>query len=61
MTPKELKRIRKRLELTQRRFAGLVGVHLVTVKKWEASMRRIPNTTAKLIRLLAARQRRRSR
>jgi DNA-binding transcriptional regulator YiaG len=61
MTPAELRRIRKRLGLTQRQFSALVGVHLVTVKKWEASMRRIPNTTAKLIRLLAARQTRKNR
>jgi DNA-binding transcriptional regulator YiaG len=57
MTPTELRRIRKRLGLTQRQLAALVDVHWVTARRWEASMRRIPNTTAKLIRLLAAQRR----
>jgi DNA-binding transcriptional regulator YiaG len=56
MTATELRRIRKRLRLTQARFANLVGVHLVTVKRWETHARRIPPTTARLIRLLAAEQ-----
>ncbi len=56
MTPTELQRIRKRLKLTQARFADLVGVHVVTVKRWETHARRIPPTTARLIRLLAAEQ-----
>jgi DNA-binding transcriptional regulator YiaG len=31
----DIKRVRAGLDLTQARFAELLGVHLVTVKKWE--------------------------
>jgi DNA-binding transcriptional regulator YiaG len=56
MTATELRKIRKRLRITQARFAALVGVHVVTVKRWETKARRIPPTTARLIQLLAAEQ-----
>ena len=55
MLPGEVKRLRKRLGLTQSKFAALVGVHLVTVKKWEAGMQRMRRPAERLIRLLAAR------
>ena len=57
MLPAEAKRLRKRLGLTQSKFAALVGVHVVTVKKWEAGMQGIRTTAERLIRLLAARER----
>ncbi len=61
MTPAEIQRIRKRLGLTQRRFAHLVGVHETTVAKWEAGMQPIRNTHATLIRLVAERETARGR
>jgi DNA-binding transcriptional regulator YiaG len=53
MTPQALRRLRKRLGLTQSQFAQLVGVHLVTVKKWETGVFGMRPTTERLIRLLA--------
>lgn len=34
-TPDEIKALRKRLKLTQKQFAAEVGVHVVTVIRWE--------------------------
>ncbi len=56
MTPDQLRRIRRRLGLTQSKFAALVGVHLVTVKKWETGRLGMRPTSDRLIRLLAAQQ-----
>ena len=55
MLPAEIKRLRKRLGLTQSKFAALVGVHLVTVKKWEVGMQGMRRPVERLIRLLADR------
>jgi DNA-binding transcriptional regulator YiaG len=57
MTPDEVRRIRKRLGLTQSKFATLVGVHLVTIKKWETGAMGMRNTTEALIRLLSTHKR----
>jgi DNA-binding transcriptional regulator YiaG len=53
VTGSELRRIRKRLALTQGEMADLVGVALNTVWRWEAERARIPEPTARLIGLLA--------
>ena len=55
MLPAEVKRLRKRLGLTQSKFAALVGVHLVSVKKWEIGLQSMRRPTERLIRLLADR------
>ena len=34
-TPKRLKLLRKRLKLTQKQLGEKVGVHVVTVTRWE--------------------------
>lgn len=52
MTPEALRRLRKRLGLTQSQFADLIGVHLVSVKKWETGAMGMRPTTERLIRLL---------
>jgi DNA-binding transcriptional regulator YiaG len=57
MTPAEVRRVRKRLRLTQREFAKLLGVHEITVAKWERGMQPMRNTHALLIRLVATRRR----
>lgn len=59
MTPTDVRRIRKRLRLTQRQFAERLGVHTVTVAKWEAGMQPIRNTHQTLIRLIARTRRNR--
>jgi DNA-binding transcriptional regulator YiaG len=52
MTPEALRRLRKRLGLTQSRFADLIGVHVGTVKRWETGTLGMRPTTERLIRLL---------
>lgn len=53
MTPDEVRRLRKRLGLTQSRFADLVGVHKVTVAVWEAGTKGMSATTDRLLRIIA--------
>jgi len=54
MTGDEVRRIRRRLGLTQVEFAKLVGVHSVTVSRWETGELGLRATSEKLLRLLAA-------
>jgi DNA-binding transcriptional regulator YiaG len=54
MTPNEVRRARKVLGLSQSKFAELLGVHLVTVKKWETGAQGLRTTSERLIRLLVA-------
>jgi DNA-binding transcriptional regulator YiaG len=54
MTPDEVRRARKALGLSQSKFAALLGVHLVTVKKWETGAQGLRTTSERLIRLLMA-------
>ena len=54
MTPDGVRRARKALELSQSKFAALLGVHLVTVKKWETGAQGMRATADRLIRLLLA-------
>ena len=60
MTPDEVKRIRKQLGLTQSKFAELIGVHVVTVKKWETGALGMRAAVEKLIRMLAQHARRKA-
>jgi len=52
--PAELKRIREALGLTQEQLADEVGVHRVTVAKWEAGDRGIPEPVARLVTRIQA-------
>jgi len=54
MTPDEVRHARKVLGLSQSKFAALLGVHLVTVKKWETGAQGLRSTSERLIRLLVA-------
>jgi DNA-binding transcriptional regulator YiaG len=57
--PAELQRIRAELELTQDQLAAELGVHRVTVARWEAAERSIPEPVAKLlVRILADKKKR---
>jgi DNA-binding transcriptional regulator YiaG len=52
MTPTHCRAIRGRLRVSQAGLARLVGVHRVTVTRWETGRRAIPAPTAKLLGLL---------
>ncbi len=43
MKAKELQQWRAKNKMTQQALADALGVHLVTVAKWEAGMTEIPN------------------
>jgi repressor LexA len=47
--PTEVKRIRAELGFTQEQLAGELGVHRVTVARWEAGDRGIPEPVARLL------------
>jgi len=49
MTAAEFKRIRGAMGLTQAELAELLGVDRVTVARYEAGMRRIPEMAARLL------------
>jgi DNA-binding transcriptional regulator YiaG len=49
----EVRRIREALKLSQDAFAKLVGVHRVTVARWETDAVRITAPMARFLRLLA--------
>jgi DNA-binding transcriptional regulator YiaG len=53
MTPSEIRRLRRRLKLSQAGFAALVGVASNTVARWERGELGMRPTTARLIQLLA--------
>src|SRR3990172_13397409 len=53
ITGAEIRRIRQRLGLTQEAFGRLVGVHFVTVSRWERGTLGVRESAARLIRLLA--------
>jgi len=58
MTSAQVKALRKRLGLTQSKFADLVGVHVVTVKKWETGKQTVGRLAAHVMAMLAERPRR---
>ncbi len=58
MTADELKRARKRLGLKQTEFALQLGVHPMTLSRWERGAVQIPAPVAKLIKLLGRNPRR---
>lgn len=52
MTGAEVKRIRQALGLTQQKFADRLGVHKVTLAKWETDAQGMRGPAARLIALL---------
>ena len=52
MTPKELRKRRTALSLTQAELAARIGVHWSTVARWEQGVRHIPEPVARLIRFV---------
>ena len=53
MRGSEVRRIREGLGLTQAKFAKLVGVHPITVSKWENDSFGIRESAARLMKMLA--------
>jgi transcriptional regulator with XRE-family HTH domain len=53
----EMKAARARLGLTQVQLAAELGVHPITVSRWETGERGIPEPTARLVRRLVAERR----
>lgn len=53
MTPKQLARLRERLDWSQERLAEALDVHKMTVSKWERGAQPIPEMAAIAIRCLA--------
>ena len=57
MTPNDLRRLRRRLHLSQAGFAALVGVAPNTVARWERGELGMRATTIRLLELIAAQAR----
>ena len=61
MHPEELKRLRERLALTQQELAKEIGVHPMTVSKWETGASGIPGPVARLVERMDAERREKKR
>jgi DNA-binding transcriptional regulator YiaG len=57
MDADDLKAARAGLGLTQAQLAAELGVHAMTVSKWETGQRRIPEPVARLVQRLVAERR----
>ncbi len=53
VTPDAVRKLRQRLGLSQSKFAALLGVHKVSVAKWEVGLLGMSATTDCLLRVLA--------
>jgi DNA-binding transcriptional regulator YiaG len=56
MTGAELKECRERLDLTQEQLAHEIGVHVMTVSRWERGTRKIQTPVEKLVREILRRE-----
>ena len=54
MTPSALRRLRRRVRLSQAKFADLVGVAPNTVARWERGERAIGRAMDRLVRFVVA-------
>jgi DNA-binding transcriptional regulator YiaG len=52
MTRDEVKRLRRKLGMTQRKLADALGVTQTSVARWEMGMHQIEEPTARLLKLL---------
>jgi len=53
MTPAEIRKLRRKLNLTQSQFAARLGIHKITLSRWENGAA-LSATAVKLLELLAA-------
>jgi DNA-binding transcriptional regulator YiaG len=61
MTPQEIRKLRKALQLTQQQLADKIGARQHTVARWETGMNEPKGAYAKLLRELSEKVKRRSR
>lgn len=54
MTGRAVQQLRRRMGLTQVQLAAKVGVHSLTISRWERGQVRITAPMAQLLRMLAA-------
>lgn len=54
MTPAELKEARRSLGLTQQELAGVLGVHPISISKWELGEREIKRPIELAVRAIVA-------
>jgi DNA-binding transcriptional regulator YiaG len=54
MTSADVQRLRRRLGVTQVELAARLGVHPLTVSRWERGQVRVTEPMARLLKLLAA-------
>jgi len=57
VTPEEFKGQREAAGLTQATLAGMIGVHPVTIARWETEARHIPKMAARLLTLIVEQKR----
>jgi DNA-binding transcriptional regulator YiaG len=57
MNATTVKQLRKRLRLTQRGLANALGIHPMTVSRWERGVVNVPEPVAKLLTMMAASKR----
>jgi DNA-binding transcriptional regulator YiaG len=57
MDADEMKAARARLGFTQAQLAAELGVHAMTVSKWETGQRSIPEPVARLVQRMIAERR----
>ena len=58
MTGAEFKKLREVLDLEQTEIAKRLGVHEITISRWENNHNPIPHATAELVKAWAREQRR---
>lgn len=53
VTGAEIRSIREALGITQRQMSTILGVHVVSLSRWESSDSRVPTVVAKLAMAIA--------
>lgn len=61
MTGSEVRRLREALGVTQPELAEELGVHPITISRWERDKARVPTAAARLLTMLAQAKRSRRR
>ena len=61
MTPKQIKQLRQRLELTQKDFAEKLYTKRLTIIRWEGGVHKPRGVFLKMLREMAAKARRKGR
>ncbi len=59
MKGRTLKRLRKRLGWTQAELCEVLGVHIITISRWETNAQAVPKAVALAVQLLVEREKER--